>query len=598
MSKKTTLRELSSNLTEKERKELLEKIYNSQKNEEQEYIVPIELEEDERKRIIHSEIRQLTWWKKFILWLQTLLSGKEKEKLFLNMKISELKKSIRRINPGLTGFETRDLSVKFAQHIYDVYCTAFPLIHFYYNFTGRPDFKDKLIVRIIDESYPQAKKNIKDFFSVDEMEEIYAASGREKLEKLLYKRVDDYLKAIPAKVFNKVEAEIKPIFSLKNIVLFHYREIFNFFSYLLPPEMLDKKYPFFKSAPALILIDHLERMYYALFFALSNLENGFIISDELLWCSILLQNNLSIDNHIEEDNNLYSRLEQEKSLLQNHFLTLISEVTKFNAVVPLLDLIKYFRKDPYYRLKFYLPSLPIKTIYFKACKLKLEKQLSEKILLIKERVINRKIAELFGDRNITPLRYYTEEREEIFTKLGLAYFSKIKSLTLLYNYINKVYKAVIQDILQVINDYFFSHNKRNQHKLLTFASTFEELEDKILHFDKALSPEEEDGKALMRLRYNIASDLTHQKIYRNLVSEKDKDATALVDKGIECLTGINEIFDEILHNPIDSVKLTLKTLKMYRTKNYTMEQLLLTVINSITDFLTVFHQVVEMEKGK
>ena len=206
--------------------------------------------------------------------------------------------------------------------------------------------------------------------------------------------------------------------------------------------------------------------------------------------------------------------------------------------------------------------------------------------------------ELFGDANITPLRYYTEEREEIFTKLGLAYFSKIKSLTLLYNYIKKVYKVIIQDILQVINDYFFSHNKRNQHKLLNFASTFEELEDKIVHFDKALSPEEEDGKALMRLRYNIASDLTHQKIYRNLVSEKDKDANALVEKGVECLTGINEIFNDILHNPIDSVKLTLKTLQTYKTKNYTIEQLLLTVINSITDFLTVLNQVVEIEKGK
>jgi hypothetical protein len=598
MAKKTTLQELSSNLTEKERKEMLEKIYNSQRSEEQEYIVPVELEEDERRRIIHSEIRELTWWKRFILWLKGLLSGKEKERLFLSMKISELKKSIRRINPGITGFETRDLSVKFAHHIYDIYCTSFPLINFYYNFTGKPDFKDKLIIRLIDENYPQAKKHVKDFFSVDEMEEIYATSGREKLEKLLSKRVDDYLKAIPLKIFNKIEAEIKPIFSLKNIVLFHYREIFNFFSYLLPPETLDKKYPFFKSAPALIIIDHLERLYYALFFALSNLDSGFVISDDLLWCSVLLQNNINIDTHIEENNNLYPRLEQEKSLLQNHFLTLISEVTKFNTMVPLLDLIKYFRKDPYYRLKFYLPSLPIKTIYFKASKSKLEKQLNENILLIKERVINRKIEELFGDNEITPLRYYTEEREEIFTRLGLSYFSKIKSLTLLYNYIKKVYRAVVQDILQVVNDYFFARNKRNQHKLLNLASTLEELEDKIIHFDKALSPDEEDGKALMRLRYNIATDLTHQKIYRNLISEKDKEANGLVDKGIECLSGINEIFNEILHNPIESVKFSLKTLQSFKTKNYTLEQLILTVMNSVSEFLTVLHQVVEMEKGK
>ncbi len=598
MNKKSRLRELSSNLTEKERKDLLEKIYNSQKTEEQEYIVPVEIEDDERSRIIRSEIRQLPWWKKFLLWLQVVLSGKDKEKLFLAMKIKDLKKNIKRLNPGLTGFETRDLSAKFAQHLYDLYSSVFSLIDVYYNFTGKLEFKEQLVIRLVEKNYENAKDSIEDFFNLEDMEDSYAQTGRERLEKQFYKRLDGYLKSIPSKVFTMVENEIKPVFCLKNIVLFHYRELFNFFSYLLPPDALDKKYPFFKSAPALIILDHLERLYYALFFALSNLENGSLLSDELLYYLVLLQNNLNPDTDVEENGQLSVKLEQEKSTLGGGFLKLISEVTKFNNAIPLLDLIKYFRKDPYYRLKFYLPAFPVKNIYFTACKRKIESQLHSRLQLIKERVISRKIDDLFGAQSIIPLRYYTEDREELFTRLGLPFFSRTKSLTLLYNYIKQIYKDVIQDILQLINDYFFAQSKRNQQKLLSFASALEELEDNILHFDRALSPDEEDGKTLLRLRYNIASDLSHQKMYKGIITEKDKEAAAMVEKGIECLGGIKTIFDEILNTPVENTKFTLKTLKTYRAKNYTLEQLLLTVINSINDFSGVLHQVVEMEKGR
>ena len=83
-----------------------------------------------------------------------------------------------------------------------------------------------------------------------------------------------------------------------------------------------------------------------------------------------------------------------------------------------------------------------------------------------------------------------------------------------------------------------------------------------------------------------------------MISDKDKDAAVLVEKGIENLGGIKTMFDEIIGNPLENTRNSLKTLKTYRTKHYTLEQLLLTVINSISDFLSVIHQVVEMENGK
>src|SRR3972149_9377911 len=105
---KSKLEELSSNLTEEERKELLNKINKSMEGSDGEYYVHVELEEDEKKLLIQNEIAKLSLGKKFVLWFLRLISGKDRDQVFLSIKVAEIKRSIRRTTPGLTGFETRE----------------------------------------------------------------------------------------------------------------------------------------------------------------------------------------------------------------------------------------------------------------------------------------------------------------------------------------------------------------------------------------------------------------------------------------------------------------------------------------------------------
>jgi hypothetical protein len=598
MAVKSKLEELSSSLTDVERKDLLEKINKSMEGSDGEYYIHVDLEEDEKKRLIHEEIGKLSLWKRFLLWLCKSLTGRDRDQVFISMKIAEIKRNVRRTNPGLTGFETRELTVKFIKCVYDLYEALWPVTEFYHYYVNEPSFKEQLVFDLLSSMYEQAKNKLEDFIELEELEEVFAqANGQQGIQNMLSRRFEEYLKSMPGSVFQKLDAEILPIVSMKNVALFNYKELFQYFDYYLPPT-LEKKYPVFRSAPAMVVIDHLERLYYSIYYALKNTENSTAINEAAL--AVYVTRKLGIDpaQNPKEFERRREEVNREIKTLGLNLQTLIAEIMKFYAQVPLLDIIKYFRRDPYFRFKFYIPALPLRQIYSQSLRKRLKGEVDAKINEIKDRVIDRKIRELFRDLNLTPFVNFSDGAAEFYLRLGLPYFARVKSLNLLANYIKKVHREFIQEVVQLVATYFFTNNKRNQNRLLQYASAIEEVDDKIIQYDKSLSPEEDDGKTMMRLRYNIATDLTHQKLYKAFLTDKDRDAQNILEKGIEQFAGFKSIFDEILSSPAEGTQSVLKTLVMYKNKQYTMGQLLQLLTVNVGDFLKLLNQVMDMEKGR
>ena len=81
MLEKSRLEELSMELPEKERKELLERIGKRMERDEGEEAVPVELQEDERQKIIAYEMKNASAWVRFLLWLRTLFTGRPRGSL-------------------------------------------------------------------------------------------------------------------------------------------------------------------------------------------------------------------------------------------------------------------------------------------------------------------------------------------------------------------------------------------------------------------------------------------------------------------------------------------------------------------------------------
>jgi hypothetical protein len=598
MAVKSKFEELSSGLTEIERKELLEKINKSMEGSDGEYYIHVDLEEDEKKRLIHEEIGKLSVWKKFLLWVFKTLTGRDRDQVYLTMKIADIKRSVKRTNPGLTGFETRELTVKFIKCVYDLYAVLWPVVEFYHYYVNEPAFKEQIVFGLLTATHEQAKNKLEDFIELEELEEVFAqANGQQGIQNMLSKRFDEYMKSLPGSVFQKLDTEILPIIALKNVALFNYKDLFQYFDYYLPP-VIEKKYPVFRGAPAMIVIDHLERLYYSIYYALKNTEHSTAINEQVL--SIYVSRKLGIDVGADgkEMERRREEINRETQVLAQNLQALIAEVMKFYSQVPLLDIIKYFRRDPYFRFKFFIPALPLRQIYSQSLRKRLKGEVDAKINEIKDRVIDRKIKELFRDLSLTPFLNLSENSAEYFLRLSLPFFSRIKSLMLLSNYIKKVYREFIQEVVQLVSAYFFTSNKRNQNRLLQYASSIEELDDKIAHYDRSLSPDEDDGKTLMRLRYNISTDLTHQKLYRSFLADKDRDAQTILEKAVEQFSGFKNLFDEILSGSTEGTQSTLKTIVSYKNRQYTLGQLLQLLAVNVGDFLRLLSQVMEMEKGR
>jgi len=347
MVEKTRLEELSGELPDKEREELLNKISRSGKQEDIEEIIPVTLKEDERERLVSEEMLRISWFYKVLLWLKGVLTGKSKRELFVKMQLNQLKYSIRQRNPGLTGFETRNLTPKFASYLYDLYTVSYPLLDFYKSFNLEPEFRNASIISLVEANYEDVKKEMIDLVPLEKLEEIYEKTGSEgELKKEVLRKFNEYVKQIPEKLFSRMEEGIKPLLFLKNIVLFSYSSMFSHFNYSLIGNPAEK-HPYFHHAPAMLLLDKLEKLCYAIFLA-SQVGKKWLLHEELVrfYCA----NKLEMEDNSEE-------LEQRATDLTKSVIALESAIHRFKAKVPTMELIRYFRRDPYYRLVFNVPKL-------------------------------------------------------------------------------------------------------------------------------------------------------------------------------------------------------------------------------------------------
>ena len=88
----------------------------------------------------------------------------------------------------------------------------------------------------------------------------------------------------------------------------------------------------------------------------------------------------------------------------------------------------------------------------------------------------------------------------------------------------------MQEIVRILERNVLDQNRITRDLLLSHAANLEDLEDKIKQFDYSLSPDSEDGKLFQRLRFSLAGDPSHQRMYRTLVVQKDREVKTLLDR--------------------------------------------------------------------
>jgi hypothetical protein len=591
MLEKSRLEELSIALPEKERKELLERIGKRMEREEGEEPVPVDLQEDEREKIAAYELKKASTWVRFMLWLRTLVTGRPKMEVFMDIRLRLLRGHIRTAFPGLTGFETRDLSPKFARKLYDVCTKVQPLAGVYHALGSDKAVRGAAYSWYVEKRWEHAKKTVKEFVSEEEMEEIFSQTGQtEEIRKKLSLRLNDYVRTIPETFMLQLEEQARLHLFLGRLVEFPFASFFRYFNHMLT-EPVDPKYPTFEHAPVMLTLDLMEKLHVD-FSLIHRCAPDYLYAEEPVAYYLSVRAGVKPGDEREA-----AKLEAELSRLRSDLMEVVHEIDGFEAAVPLLDLLRYFRRDPWYQLMFNAPRLYLKSLYFSTLKTRLGVELEEQLGTIKEREIGRKILELLRGQKLIEFNYYKENPEFDFRKLGLPYFACIRSLGLAYNYIMQQFKGTVQEAAQIVAGTALANNRITQNRLTLNISGLEDLEARIVLFDRSLSPDEEDGKQLGRFRFSVATDLLLQKSYRAFIVQKDREARDLIEKAKEYLTGVRKIFDEIRTSTFENTRSLLKVIHVYRGRNLTLGQILNARSESFGAFLKLVDQLLEMEKG-
>jgi hypothetical protein len=184
-----------------------------------------------------------------------------------------------------------------------------------------------------------------------------------------------------------------------------------------------------------------------------------------------------------------------------------------------------------------------------------------------------------------------------YNKLGIPTFAYTKSINLLYNFIRIVYRRQIQELVQILSQGILRQNRITLNRLLVHVATLEDLETKIRALDESLSPDEEDGKLFNRIRYTLASDATHQRLYRSLINQKDNEVKSLIERGKEALLGLKKMFDEFLSSPMESFRQKLQAYHYIDGRSQTLLEVLRDRTEKIDKFQNLLYEISRIERG-
>jgi hypothetical protein len=536
--------DLSRMLSDSERNELLYAINKSLKMESRNSKSGEERNDDasdeaEVKLRLKQELKRIGLFEHFFLWLRKLISGKRYEELMLELKMDQLKKSIRRQAGNITGFETRDLRPAFAEMVWKVYEESFMLQDCFEKLFGKKGLFRDVMITFFQEELSGTIKEPEQIFSFDEMVEIYRREGSDEAVRREGNRAlqEELEQVVDIELISRLERRVVPLIAAEKLVRFPFSRFFSAFGLIGidPKDFFEAtgKTPAFKSATAITSLDLIEQLYRSLFRFIEGCK------DEPLE----VETAAVVGNVCWQDDDT-PRAAGELFLEQyNRFF---QAARNFYDTLPLPDLIRYFRKNPFYRIRIVHERMDLKAFFLTARKIIMREYIEERLVDVREEATERNIKEIFSEGDIERLKNYRTYQSISYDELGIPVFNYQRSLALMLAFCSKNYKRDILESVRILDKGLYALNRVERDRLLMHSNTIDDVESEIEELDKSLSSEEAEGKMFQRLRFTIASDPGQQRLFKSLVQKKDKEAASLVRRGREAVEGLTKLFEDTL----------------------------------------------------
>jgi hypothetical protein len=582
--------ELSKSLPLTERKELYEKILRSLnlKDDSEDTIYrPGEGSPDQHELIIR-DIQAMGIWERFIFWLKRLFSSKSYDEAFIELKLSRLKSRIRRTGEIMYIHDPPALTGEFAVRLYQLYRTVYPVVPLFRTVWHDKEFFQRMINYLLENTIPGAKTEVYDFIPKQDLEDLMIKDDTKgMIRRELKRQISTYLESIPPDVFAHLESGLMPLYLLKYLVLFPFPEVLSIF---LPGGTIDRREipeetpPDFRNISASAVIDFLESLYFALY-AVSKLQKEFVIHKELITYYVENLENTGVDN----------------SYLTKGIKTFLYNIQEgaysFRSEVPLTEIIKVYREDPYFKFLAYLPRINLKEFYASALVISMFSQLEDMLPQIRKGVVDKLKAELFH-YPLSDFEFYRRSAQSTIKKLGLPTFKYVKSLNILYNFLRRNYRHSIQDFVAVVDKIIPVRFRDLQRRMRSSMADLSDLTDRIRDFDYTFSPETEDGKNFYRIRYSVEKDISQQKIYRMLVAQKDREAKQLLNRGRESLTSLETVLSDLKEQASEQIQERYSSFDPVNPESIPFKKAAEKEINSISIIKSLIDQLQAMEEGR
>ena len=548
------MEKLARSLTETERIDFLNQIHASLQDVEdlQKKLVRHESGEEEKKVFLEQDIRKMSPLRYFLLWIRKIFSGKQMSSLYLEMKINQLKRTVRHANPGVANFETRTLKTALPEKSFEVFIKTIPLQYLFRNIwksDNEISFFHQMVFNLIENKLETKVSSCYDLVDIEHLVDIYQSGWKkDAIISEIEKNIDEYIGSIDKGKFFSVEKQLAPLYGMRDLVLFPFPKLFQIFRGTIRKDDPEIK-PMFQKASAINAMDMVEELYYALHHA-SQTE----ISDELdsrfieqLFSGAYSDEEESDDEaardedggiHIESDENTF--IDDMKKLRQ--------EARLFLEKIPLPQLIQAFKEDPYYRLVVYVHTIEIQNFYRNMKKLSLRNEIEEIIKQVRQESLTKERGLLFEGVKIRALHYYRSYSTIDYEKIGVTSFRFYQGILVLYNFLSLFYKGPIQKTLQILESFIAEQDRITRERMLKYASAAEDVLYKIRELDDSLSPDQDDGKKFQRLRFESNLDKTQKRIYLTTVGKKDTEAKELLTKGRDSQRGVRLLFKDFLEN--------------------------------------------------
>ncbi len=544
--------ELVQALPEKERRDLYRRIMKSLSLDfdRSQRIYPAELQRTQRAELIRRDMSRMPFLMRFRVWLRRLLTGKEPQDCFLDARLAALRRKLQAAGLHSTGSYSDGIDPQIAEHVFELYRAAYPVIPLLGHLWEKKESLRLIIHRLLEVKIPDAKHSPEDLLPQSDMEDIFIRTqSKEDIRRELLSRLDEYLKSIPDEAYAQIETGVIPLYYMRDMGLFDYQRFFQQFGFrpgLAPPG--DK--PNMRRAEVQATLPYLEELYYAIYSTLK-VPRKFFVHRELL--ADFADRNKDRNKETGEQTSPDQERKAVVAHLEEHLRDLHDAVLRFNHRIPLVELIRFHRNDPYYRVMAYAPQLNLREFYNNSMRIEILSRLDEQFPEIREGVVDRLIAEIFSG-DLRHFDFLPESTPSTLRSQGLPPIKHVAALNVLHQYVKHPFKRDLQEFLRVLGRMMPARQKETANAIVAHASGLQDVEEKAASLDQGFSPDADSGKIFHRVRYAADSEPVQHRSYRNLVTQTDREIGALIDAGLGHIDGIRSALGEIASAVPDALR--------------------------------------------